>query len=103
MKEQGTQTSSFGAPAKINHNSAKIYNSRLVMKISDNKKKAFVLIMTRKKIVLPDDSIQKKNRKLSKYIGAGKGISGSPKEVDKFSLPQTTQRMGLKEKLEVHS
>ena len=35
------------------------------MKISDNKK-TFVLIMTRKKIVLPDDSIQKKNRKLSK-------------------------------------
>ena len=29
MKEQGTQTSSFGAPAKINHNSAKFYNSRL--------------------------------------------------------------------------
>ena len=26
---QGTQTSSFGAPAKINHNSAKFYNSRL--------------------------------------------------------------------------
>ena len=29
MKEQGTQTSAFGAPAKINHNSAKFYNSRL--------------------------------------------------------------------------
>ena len=53
------------------------------MKISDNKK-TFVLIMTRKKIVLPDDSIQKKNRKLSKYIGAGKEI----KKVDKFIRKQ---------------
>ena len=45
--------------------------------------------MTRKKIVLPDDSIQKKNRKLSKYIGAFfKGIFGSPKEVDKFIRKQ---------------
>ena len=44
--------------------------------------------MTRKKIVLPDDSIQKKNRKLSKYIGADKGIFGSPKEVDKFIRKQ---------------
>ena len=43
--------------------------------------------MTRKKIVLPDDSIQKK-RKLSKYIGAGKGIFGSPKEADKFIRKQ---------------
>ena len=58
-----------------------------VMKISDNKKTS-VLIMTRKKIVLPDDSIQKKNRKLSKYIGAGKGIFGSPKEADKFICKQ---------------
>ena len=65
------------------------------MKISDNKK-SLVLIMIRKKIVLPDDSIQKKNknvkihwgRKLSKYIGAGKGIFGSPKEVDKFIRKQ---------------
>ena len=44
--------------------------------------------MTRKKIVLPDDSIQKKNRKLSKYISAGKGIFGSPKEADKFIRKQ---------------
>ena len=32
------------------------------------------IIMTRKKIVLSDDSIQKKSTDLSKYIGAGKGI-----------------------------
>ena len=55
MKEQGTQTSAFGASSKDQS---------------------------------PDDSIQKKNRKLSKYIGAGKGIFGSPKEVDKFIRKQ---------------
>ena len=64
------------------------------MKISDNKK-TFVLIMTRKKIVLPDDSIQKKNRKLSKYIGAGKGIFGSPKKVDKFILTNNSGRFSF--------
>ncbi len=46
------------------------------------------IIMTREKIVLSDDFIQKKSTNLSKYIGAGKGIFGSPKEVDSFIRKQ---------------
>ena len=45
--------------------------------------------MTREKMVLSDDFIQKKSTNLCpKYIGAGKGIFGSPKEVDSFIRKQ---------------
>ena len=37
MKEQEIQTSSFGSLAKINHNSAKFYNSRLYENLEPQK------------------------------------------------------------------
>ncbi len=46
------------------------------------------VIMTRKKIVLAKASVHKKTNKLSKYIGAGKGVFGSPKEIDNLIRKQ---------------
>ena len=41
MKEQGTNTSAFGSPAKINHNSAKFYNSRCYENFGQQKNLCF--------------------------------------------------------------
>ena len=67
MKTQGTQTSSFGAPAKINHNSAKFYNSRLYENFGQQVLKIYRIHFVffnydpkRKKIVLPNGFYLKK-------------------------------------------
>ncbi len=47
--KKGTETSSFGSPGRINHNSSKFYNSRLYGSLSHEKKVNYI-----ENIILPD-------------------------------------------------
>ena len=55
MKRQGTQTSSFGAPAKVGHNSEKFYNSRLYEDIGQKQE----VLKTQLENIIPEQNLNK--------------------------------------------